>query len=476
MLFVFLLFLFNLNDADLLADRYATAELWTTRANNPTLMNLVYSDQYSDPNMVHYAKGVGAFGPPREIALEYDSTIFINFGPPNTIAFTIYDPTTIKFISEDVWLVYYYVNFTQGYDTQTGNYAVYQSIFRSMDYIIFIPGTAKLLLAYTDFGSDYAKSIASSNAVIDPTTVCEIFIFGSCNGSALFGGPRPYLNLTGFTTVLECINFLNNLQPTVCPYIIQSNTSICRLIHGLSAVLLPEVHCPHVRPYDSMVCFDQCLPECSNCDSNAECVALNANIPTDFTTHYKCQCKNGYIGNGTSCTPLSCTSGQCPSSSGTYNCSSGLCKCTETFSSNPTNYTNNNLCTCPSPSKVFWNLGKPVCVPEGRCIDDTNNRYNCQSWGQNYNQVKCTALPNNRWAIFGVCTCNYGYIGGAEFSCQCDASRRVVWSTTLNGDVCLNVTECTENWHCTYPLTCVKQSGQPIGKCSSSRKRNFWSN
>lgn len=473
MLLFLTLFLFWFNTADLLADRYSVANIWINRANSQSQMNLAYTDVYANENMTHAARGVGVF-PSRFLALEYDNTIFVTadiFGFIPTIAKTIFDPTTISLVDADTLLIYYYVNFTQGFDPSTGQYAINGALFRAHDYLRFLPGTSQIIFAYSDFSDGYLKSNSAADAVLTPETVCT-FIFIACNGSDALGGPRPYLNLTNFSTFADCVAFLNILQPTPCPYPIQSNTSLCRTIHGLSAVFVPVVHCPHVRPYDSMVCFDQCLPQCSNCGSNAKCVAIIPNFPANFDTNYQCQCNNGYVGNGITCSPLSCTGQKnniCPSDVGSYDCSTGLCKCADTFIANPSNYTTgNNLCLCPSPSKILWIDKTAFCVPQGRCTDD-NHRYMCQNWGFDYNQVTCKSLPNNIWDSFGLCNCNYGYTGGVEFSCTCDPSRRVLWSNTFSGLVCLNSTECTENWHCSSGH-CVTTVGNTVGTCQTKKR------
>ena len=91
-----------------------------------------------------------------------------------------------------------------------------------------------------------------------------------------------------------------------------------------------------------------------------------------------------------------------------------------------------------------------TCLPEGRCINDSK-RYMCNI--QEYNQIKCLA-QNNSFPSFSICTCNYGFNGGAEYQCVCAADRRTEWSDKMRGVICVNATECTENWHCPNGKVC----------------------
>jgi hypothetical protein len=249
----------------------------------------------------------------------------------------------------------------------------------------------------------------------------------------------------------------------VITYVQQSNTTACRSLHGTSAIFLPNIHCSHVRP-NSHVCKDACTAQCSNCDPNAQCVAT---YPTIESVVYQCQCKNGYVGNGTSCTAKQCVNDNCPAMDGTFECSTGLCKCTETFTHEP-QPNQNNLCYCPtdSGSEIFYNNSVPICVPKGRCI---NKQYQCTT--QSYNHVKCVKLDND-FTLFGACLCNYGFNGGWEFPCSCPSGKRIVWSEILDGQVCLSPDECTANRQCPKNSVCVIPSGTPIGHCSS-RKRSI---
>ena len=189
--------------------------------------------------------------------------------------------------------------------------------------------------------------------------------------------------------------------------------------------------------------------------------------PTSFEPSYQCQCNNGYVGNGTSCQPKQCSYGNCPSSYGSYSCSTGLCLCESTYVNNPTN-TGNNLCICPSPSVVQWVGSSPICLPAGRCINDSY-RYMCNL--QQYSQVSCVQIQNS-FAPFGGCVCNYGFNGGWEYPCVCVAPGRILWSNSFNGQVCLLPGQCTEDHpDCGGTQHCVIPTGQQVGTCANATKK-----
>jgi len=273
-----------------------------------------------------------------------------------------------------------------------------------------------------------------------------------------------FLANTGFTSVEHCISYFDSIpNQGICPYPQLSDTRSCRTLHAFSSLFAPQIHCSHVRPVSNFVCKDSCLPACSNCHPDSECVATHPGIPNNFTSIlYQCKCKNGYIGNGTSCTPKTCNYGNCPAVWGSFDCSannnSNLCHCTETFFHNPTD-TSNNLCTCPITSRIIYLNSKPVCVPQGRCTE----QWHCNK--QNFNQVKCLQYGNNSFTLFKSCVCNYGFLGGWEYPCTCPQGNRIVWSEALMGEVCFSPTQCTVNWHCPNSQHCVVDSDQIVGNC-----------
>src|SRR4029077_4920131 len=187
-----------------------------------------------------------------------------------------------------------------------------------------------------------------------------------------------------------------------------------------SAFILPQVHCAHVA-VNSSVCTESCLPACANCHANAQCVPTFPGSPTNLDTVYACQCNNGYVGNGTSCTALNCNYNNCPAIWGSYTCGSGRCECGVTYTYNPTNYGTNDLCLCNDPDQLMYNSsGSPICVTEGRCLSE---QWQCNS--QDYNDVKCTMNNwTNIYTLFKYCICNYGFNGGMEYPCGCLSPRR----------------------------------------------------
>jgi len=454
-----LLLLITLAHATLQDDRLAAAKVWQLRSANSAAMNLAYSDTYTTPDVAHTIRDVGEYGP-REVALEYDNlvldlAVFVGYEP--YVLRTYWDPSTTQWIDANTLRVDYTLDLKTGFDPVARVYTVDGKGFRDTEFIVFQPGTAKITLGYTIQDPAAIKAIATQDAVTSNQYICNDVIFPACNGTA--ANPRPYLANTGFTTVQACVNFLNSLpKPNPCPFVRKSNTPDCRLLHGFSSFFLPQIHCAHVRPV-SDVCKNECLPACANCDANAECIA---DFPTLLDPVFKCKCKNGYIGNGTSCSPKPCVNAGCPSAWGTYNCSSqGLCTCKPGFDTNPqANFTNgSNLCTCPPGQQNVTTSSGVTCIPPGRCIDAS-----WQCTRQAYSQVKCVN-PGNTFTSLNACICNYGFEGGWEYPCVCPAGKRSLWSSSINGEACLSSSECTDGWHCPYGQSCQVNSTSVIGRC-----------
>jgi len=413
-----------------------------------------FTDNFTTPDTYHTVRDVGDFGP-RDIAFEYDKIItdlVLFFGYNPIVLHTYIDLSTTKWIDTDTLQVDSNIDISTNYNLTTGNYDFVQTGFRNREYIVFSPNTSKIILGFTVQDEGASALFALSQSTISIDYICNSVIIPACNGTT-----PSYLADTTFTSATDCINFFSTLTPSPCPFQQRSNTIRCRLAHGQAAFFGPNIHCPHVRP-DSMPCADTCLPACSGCDSNAECVAT---FPTIFTPVYQCKCKNGYVGNGTSCVAKQCSYGQCPALYGSYECSTGLCKCLPSFSTNPmVTSTSHDLCKCDAPSRVIYYNSTPVCVPEGRCIA---NQYECNL--QSYSQVKCLSVGDNIFVNFKACQCNYGFTGGYEYPCACASPKRIVWSDSLNGEVCLSTSECTANWHCNYPSTCHITMGNTVGSC-----------
>jgi hypothetical protein len=349
------------------------------------------------------------------------------------------------------------------WNASKNDYNIREKGFRTVEIIRFEFNSSRIEVGYTIQDNAAIKALALTNSNIEFEYLCAGIIFPACNGTFPGEpGPRQFLGNTGFTSIEQCVTFFHSLSQTnICPYPYRSNTAQCRVLHGFSSFFLPQVHCSHVKPVGNNVCNDTCATACSDCSPNAECVATYPNItstPQSFTPVYMCKCKNGYVGNGTTCTAKTCEYGICPAKYGSYDCSSGnLCKCTETFVSQPVNF-GQNLCVCPAGGQIIYKNSKPICVPAGRCLDA---QWQCE--GQRYSQVRCTG--NNTFSLFKDCVCNHGFSGGYEYPCVCATGNRVVWSDAHQGEVCLPPTGCTVNWHCSSPQTCVIPNGQLVGQC-----------
>lgn len=460
----------------LLEQRYANAKIWQLRSigGAPAMVAAYGPTVVNYPVIVHSVQGVGNFGP-ADVAFEYDFLVpglapILGYAPVTLLP--EWDINTTKWVASDTLQVDYTITINVGYNPATATYAFANQVFRAREYIVFMPSSPLINLGYTINapGANVMYDLVASNLPID--ALCGI-ILQAC-------GPNPvtnisYLQDTGFTGFADCYAFMSQLSATQpCPYVQRSNTTACRQLHAFSSFFLPSVHCSHVKP-NSAVCKAQCLPQCDSCDVNARCVATYPNIPqtpASFIPVYTCQCNNGYVGNGKNCTPILCNSGgQCPSSSGSYSCSSpgNRCTCEASFTAQPALLgANNSLCVCPPPATIYWSHGKPVCVTQGHCLSDTE-RYMCNL--QQYNQVKCLA-QNNAFDTDSLCKCNYGYVGGVEYPCSCASERRQVWSSVMAGNVCLNATECTEKWHCPWPQECIGATASAVGRCATVRKRD----
>jgi len=334
----------------------------------------------------------------------------------------------------------------------------------------FLPNSALIDYGYSIQDPDAIRLFAMLTQNTPNSVLCQNFIFGACSGNPAANPPIPsFLAHTNFTSVQQCVDYMDFLEtvPSPCPFPQQSNTKQCRQLHATASFALPHIHCSHTRPNNSIPCSDGCLATCSNCHADAKCVAI-FDIPNSFAPTYMCQCKNGYTGNGLSCTALTCSqNGQCPSQIGSYTCGTGnRCTCKDTFEHNPTSPYNHGYCTCPDGTNQFMNGSVPVCVPNGRCLSD-DKRHMCHN--QHPNKVKCKSFGSNTMRTFLGCLCNYGFEGGWEYPCVCPPTKSTKHSNLYNGEVCLASNECTDDSHCASSSTCNVPFGQPAGTCSSGR-------
>jgi hypothetical protein len=450
----------------LLEDRMTNAQIFVERSLSVEGMELAFSSSVASPNIYHVVRMVGDFGP-GDIAHEYDNIVLTlsQFLGYNIIVLKpTFDSHTTKWIDNNTLRVDYVLNVSTGFNTTTWEYEANVDGFRYTDYIVFDEGTALINLDYS-IDDPAALKLYGDSIPADPFTVCSIYVIPACNGSD-YTGPLPFLSDTGYSGMSDCVQFLSSLDQNEdeCPFSRRSNTSLCRLLHAISAFFRPDIHCQHAGKM-STPCRNTCLPGCAGCGANAECVAK---FPTLYTPVYGCQCKKGYKGDGKICVPATCVNGISNYARyGTYTCQNNLTMCTDSFTwdSIPGDYSHGvkgkdpGSCYCESPSSVYYDGSTPYCIPQGRCL----KQYQCKN--QDYNTVKCKAYGFNPITPWLNCLCNYGYVGGWEYPCTCESPRRVVWSDKLDGNVCLLPTECTADYHCTYPQRC-DSSNSTVGVCA----------
>lgn len=478
-----LFFIFALTSAVVLsseldAARIANAKTWIERSQSGIQTIMAYA-----PNVVnfstifHRVDFAGPFGP-GELAKEYDLLVngldlLIGYNP--VALRPKWDPSTIEWIATDILRIDYSLGISTNFDTVTRTYSIVQEDFRFVEYIVYDTNSALINTGFTvqDEGANILFTLTSAEATVE--AVCGGFIFPACS-QVNPATNQSYIADTGFTSVVDCITSLSQIAaiPQPCPYPLRADTIACRSLHALSSFLLPSVHCAHTKKV-SPVCRAQCLPACSQCHPNATCVPTYPGFPltrASMSPVYQCRCNNGFIGNGTSCTPVQCYANiPCPAPPGTTECSNGLCKCKKSFTHQPElPARNRDLCGCPETSTQHMVNGEMVCVPRGRCIDDAN-RHVCNI--QRPNQVKCVPV-NNTFNPYAACKCNYGFEGGWEYPCVCPANKRILWSNAVAGQVCLAPGECTaDRPDCTAPQVCRIEPGKTIGVCSAAKKRFY---
>lgn len=441
------------------SQRMIALQTWVERSSSPFTTYIAYS-LFSDlENVTHTVRGVGSFGPGVDRAAEYDNILFVP--DPNTnrtpiVLRPIFDPYTLQWLEEDKVQVNYVLNASTLFNVTTQAYDINEDGMRYTDYFVFNPNTSRVRLDYTKEDPIGARIFQVNTDAINSTTLCQLTFF-AC------GRTPENFAATGFTSFEDCIQLMESLksQKSKCPHAFLSNTTNCRALHATSAIQDPDVHCSHVRR-DSVVCRDQCLPQCSNCAADAKCVSV---YPDIFTTQYECQCNEGFTGDGHTCTRNQCSTAQdCNDNPNQVDCVEGACKCRSSFTWNSSIAASQaaDVCQCHDGRVFSDGPNGPVCIPTGRCLRDNH----CQV--QNPETVKCVRYGKETpfSSPFKSCLCNYGYKGGWEYPCICPAPRREVNSRALGGKVCLGPHQCTENRHCTQPrASCHIPSGDAVGSC-----------
>lgn len=460
---------------DLVADRLANAQVWIERANSEPQNQLAYTTVVNFSTIYHRVDYAGNFGP-GYLALEYDMIVnsLINILGFNSVQLRPkFEISTTQWIAPDILRVDYFLGISAGKFTPQMAYMFDQEDFRFVEFIVFDVSSPLINTGFTvqDKGANTLFTITTGAIPIE--IVCGAFVFGACS-QINNATNQSYIVNTGYTDVVDCITALTiiNAQPNPCPFPQRSDTVACRALHAISSFFVPAIHCAHTKKV-SPVCNAQCLPACANCHTDATCLATYANdFPFNKASYapvYKCTCNNGFSGNGLTCAPLVCATSPgnsnnsnriCPTSiAGSTECINNLCKCRETFTNQPLTPTDH--CGCPEPAVVRTVNKQPICVPAGRCITD-DARYICNL--QEYNQVKCRTV-NNTFNPFGVCQCNPGFTGGIEYPCLCAHGKRIVWSNSVDGSVCLATNECTSDFDCESPQVCHLVANQKIGVC-----------
>ena len=443
-------------DPALLAARMNCIELLTVRSTSYAQLHLAYQTCAS-ADVTHTVQDVGDFGPGYDLALEYDEivVIFPLLGQPDPVQLRpVFDRSTIAWLSEDMARVDYIINITLQYNATTGGYNYNMQGFRYSTFYVFSNSSTDHVSLIYDIQDPAAIALFTLGSGIVPASViCESFIFPACNGTP-YSGPLPFLPDTGYDTIEECTEFIASVQaPSKCPFQGRSNTAACRTTHSWAAFIRPDIHCSHVSPSNS-VCEDGCYPACDDCDVNAECAAI---FSSTFTPEYKCQCKDGYTGDGKTCTPVTCDRRSAPSGASLCrerhtSCVNSTCVCNPTFTWNATS----RKCECIGGS--VWGA---LCVPTGRC---TTKR---QCAIQRANTVSCSTYGYNPLTDWKHCLCNYGYEGGWEYPCTCLPGRREVHSSQSGGgQLCIGSGECVRRHDCGRDHSCkMRGDGSGVGDC-----------
>jgi hypothetical protein len=311
----------------------------------------------------------------------------------------------------------------------------------------------------------------TANNQVDIATLCER-IMARCTGDL-----QQYASVEDCLAFMQVLNAREAASPeSACPYRLTSNSTTCRNFHTTNALVDPAVHCSHTA-INSPKCVDTCLPACADCPARSHCTSTYANATTEVAV-YACACDDGFVAgsvgpNGaTSCVPVTCTADwQCGTPYGFCDTISSRCACPYTFEWDPIN----GGCHCPTDYVLTWDvpannafgLTAPACKPPGGCLA----RQHCTD--QAWNRVQCAATsPPSTVSPWLACQCNPGFIGGWISPCQCPyGESRVMWSSTVLGDVCLAPGECTDDWHCGYSgdahqRTCTPVAGSILGTCA----------
>ncbi|KAK3609846.1 hypothetical protein CHS0354_015032 [Potamilus streckersoni] len=187
------------------------------------------------------------------------------------------------------------------------------------------------------------------------------------------------------------------------------------------------------------------IEECSNknsCNSNAEC--------NSTTSSYKCTCKNGFNGDGTTCTdideciyPNRChVSAECHNTAGSYNCT-----CKNGFTGNGTTCADIDECNVPD-----------ICQVNAEC-HNTAGSYSCDcKSGLVGNGTTCADIDEcddiKRCDVNAECHNIFG-----SYYCTCKNGL------TGNGTTCTDINECLDRQRCHDNAECHNTVGSYTCTC-----------
>ncbi|ELR24817.1 zinc finger protein [Acanthamoeba castellanii str. Neff] len=457
------------------AARLAATEAYVTRLNYDLDHYSRVCDRYYTDDARFVLRGIGSFDP-LQVAKEYGFVLF-NISRDmfqGKLAATLDRPTiawsggpannTVTFWQTAT------VELGPVYGSTPPKFQFASGGIRNLESLIFAPCSDRI--AVDIVVSDRAiMPIYTAHNEIDVVSLCRN-IMTRCTG-----------RLQQYQSMAQCVAFMQTLDArqaarpeAACPYRLTSNSTTCRSFHSTNALVDPAVHCPHVA-VDSAMCRDTCLPACADCPPHAHCTATYANATAE-TADYACACDDGFVAiassvNGaTECRPRTCASDdQCHAPFGLCDAATGRCGCQPTFVWDSTT----GSCVCPADYELTWDvpranpsgLGGPACRPPGGCLA----REHCTA--QEWNQAQCAATtPANTVSPWLACQCNPGFVGGWTSACECPhGPERALWSSRVEGEVCLAPGQCTDDWHCegastTGKAKCELPPGSITGKCA----------
>ena len=201
-MFLFFCFCLIVN-SDLTSDRLLNAEKWINRTHSGQDMDIGYGVSVVTDGICHKVQTSGDFCG-RDIAKEYDSVV-LNIQILGSIApilvWTIWNPSTIEWLTTDVLKVDFEMNITTAYDFNTGQYLVNNQTARLREYITFEPNSPLIKIGYTVHDISANKMFALADATLPNSILCSALIFPACNVSNGQGG--NFLTNTGFSSVSE---------------------------------------------------------------------------------------------------------------------------------------------------------------------------------------------------------------------------------------------------------------------------------